>query len=270
MNIRSTRPLALAAALAMTLPLAACGSNDSDSAGASGASGSGSSSASVTGTITVFAAASLKESFTTLGKEFEAKHPGTTVKFSFGPSSGLATQLNQGAPADVFASASTKNMDQAVTAKSVNTPADFAKNKMTIVTPPKNPGKVTGLNSLTSSSVKVALCEEAVPCGTVAAKIFSAQKLTVKPVTREVDVKAVLTKVRLGEVDAGMVYVTDAKAAGSDVHSVTIPDDENASTSYPIATTTSTKNAATATAFMEFVRSADGEKALAAAGFAAP
>lgn len=268
-------PQILAAATVLALGLSACGSSDSggsDSSGSATGSGSASSAAGakVSGTVTVFAAASLKEAFTALGKEFETQHPGTTVRFSFGPSSGLAQQLAQGAPADVFASASKKNMDQAVAAKAVNGPSTFAKNTLTIVTPPKNPGKVSGLNSLTSSSVKTALCQEQVPCGTVSKKVFEKAGITVTPVTREVDVKAVLTKVRLGEVDAGLVYVSDAKTAGKAVNAIEIPAADNASTDYPIATTTSSKNTAAADAFVALVKSAAGRKELTASGFAAP
>lgn len=258
----------IAGVCAMGLGLSACGS--SDSAGGASGSSSGAGSSKVSGTVTVFAAASLKEAFTALGTQFEKEHPGTSVRFSFGPSSGLAQQLTQGAPADVFASASVKNMDQAVSGKAVNTPSTFAKNTLIIVTPPNNPGKVTGLNSLTSSSVKTALCQEQVPCGTVSKKVLEKAKLDVKPVTREVDVKAVLTKVRLGEVDAGLVYVSDAKTAGSAVNAIQIPAADNASTDYPIATTTSSKNTAAADAFVALVKSDAGRKELSASGFAAP
>ncbi|MFC6006547.1 molybdate ABC transporter substrate-binding protein [Angustibacter luteus] len=246
--------------------MAGCGdSDDTTSAG-----GSSTSSAAITGTITVFAAASLTESFTALGKSFEAAHPGTKVTFSFGPSSGLAEQITQGAPADVFASASKKNMTQVSDAGDAANPQDFAKNVMEIAVPPSNPAKVTGVDDLARSGVKVALCQAAVPCGTVAAQVFTNAGITVKPVTEEADVKAVLAKVTLGEVDAGMVYVTDVKSAGDKVAGVEIPADVNASTSYPIAALKGSKNAATAQAFVDYVLSPTGTAALTAAGFQAP
>ena len=182
-----------------------------------------SSASAATGTITVFAAASLTGTFTQLGKQFEAAHPGDTVKFSFGPSSGLATQITSGAPADVFASAAPANMDTVVKAGDASNPQNFAKNIMEVAVPPSNPANVASVNDLAKSSVKVALCQPQVPCGVVAAEVFKNAGITVKPVTLQPDVKSVLTQVELGSVDAGMVYVTDVMAAGTKVKGVTIP-----------------------------------------------
>jgi molybdate transport system substrate-binding protein len=223
-----------------------------------------------TGTITVFAAASLTGTFTQLGKQFDTAHPGDTVKFSFGPSSGLATQITSGAPADVFASAAPKNMDQVVSAGDASNPQDFAKNIMEVAVPPNNPAKVTSVNDLAKKSVKVALCQPQVPCGVVAAEVFKNVGITVKPVTLQTDVKSVLTQVELGNVDAGMVYVTDAKAAGTKVKGVTIPASDNASTLYPIATISSSKHKSEAQAFVAYVLSPAGQQVLAAAGFEKP
>jgi molybdate transport system substrate-binding protein len=240
----------------------------------SGGSGSSSSTASPasssTGTITVFAAASLTESFTQLGKQFEAAHPGDTVKFSFGPSSGLAEQITSGAPADVFASAAPANMDQVVSAGDASSPQSFAKNVMEVATPPNNPGNVSSVNDLAKQSVKVALCQPQVPCGVVAAEVFKNSGITVKPVTLQPDVKSVLTQVETGNVDAGIVYVTDVQAAGSKVKGVTIPASDNASTLYPIATINSSKHKSEAQAFMNYVLSPAGQQVLAAAGFEKP
>jgi molybdate transport system substrate-binding protein len=147
--------------------LAGCSSSGS---GSSPSSASSSPSVASTGTITVFAAASLMGTFTQLGEQFDTAHPGDTVKFSFGPSSGLATQITSGAPADVFASAAPANMDSVVKAGDASNPQDFAKNTMEVATPPKNPGKVTAVNDLAKKSVKVALCQPQVPCGVVAAE----------------------------------------------------------------------------------------------------
>ena len=247
--------------------LAACGSNDS---GTSSAPGPSASESSLSGNITVFAAASLTESFTELGKQFESANPGTKVTFSFGASSALAQQINSGAPADVFASASPKNMDQVIDAGGASNPKVFATNKMEIATPPDNPADIASVNDLAKSSVKTALCQPQVPCGSVAQQVFTNAKITVKPVTLEPDVKSVLTKVQLGEVDAGMVYVTDVKAAGAKVKGVEIADDVNASTDYPIAALTKSGNAAVASAFVELVLSPAGQGVLTAAGFQAP
>ncbi len=228
------------------------------------------SSSSPGGTITVFAAASLMGTFTQLGKQFQAAHKGDTVKFSFGPSDGLAAQITSGAPADVFASASAKTMDTVVTGGDASSPQNFAKNVMEVAVPPNNPAKVTSVKDLAKSSVKVALCQPTVPCGVVAAEVFKNAGIKVKPVTLQADVKSVLTQVELGNVDAGMVYVTDVMAAGSKVKGVTIPANVNASTLYPIATISSSKHKSEAQAFVDYVLSPAGQQVLAAAGFQKP
>ena len=260
--------IAFLATALVAVGLAGCGSGD-DSSGSS-SSASGSSSASLSGSITVFAAASLTESFTALGQQFETANPGVKVTFSFAASSALAMQITSGAPADVFASASTKNMDQVVSAGDASDPKFFATNVMEIAVPPANPGKVTGVDSLASSSVKTALCQPQVPCGVVAQQVFTNAKITVKPVTLEPDVKSVLGKVQMNEVDAGMVYVTDVKAAGDKVKGVEIPADINASTNYPIAALSKSSNAAVAATFVDYVLSPAGEAVLTAAGFQQP
>jgi len=268
------RRLALTVVALAAAAVAGCSSSSSPStpsgSTSSPAAAAGSSSAGQTGTITVFAAASLKETFTELGKQFEAAHPGDTVKFSFGASSALATQINSGAPADVFASASPKNMNQVVTAGNASNPQDFAKNVMEVAVPPSNPAKVTSVNDLAKSSVKTALCQPQVPCGETAAKVFKNAKITVKPVTLQPDVKSVLTQVELGNVDAGVVYVTDVHSAGTKVTGVPIPDSVNASTEYPIAAISKSANMAAAQAFVAYVTSSAGESVLAAAEFEAP
>jgi molybdate transport system substrate-binding protein len=253
------RPAAVAAMLALALPvLAACGSSSSPAASTG------------TSTVNVFAASSLMEAFTTLGAQFEATHPGVKVVFNFAASSDLATQITQGAPADVFASASAKNMTQVADAGGATAPTTFVKNVMEIVVPPANPGQVTALADLAKAGIKLAVCQPQVPCGSTAATVFRNASLTVKPVTLEPDVKSVLGKVELGEVDAGVVYVTDVRAAGDKVTGILIPDGVNASTSYPIAALTKAANAAGAAAFVAYVLSADGASVLAADGFAKP
>ena len=267
------RRFALTAVALAAIAVAGCSSSSSSSPASSPASSSSSaassSPATQTGTITVFAAASLMGTFTQLGKQFEAAHPGDTVKFSFGGSSTLATQITGGAPADVFASAAPANMDTVVSAGDASSPKDFAKNTAEIAVPPSNPAKVTSVSDLAKSSVKVALCQPKVPCGVVASQVFKNAKVTVKPVTLQPDVKSVLTQVELGNVDAGMVYVTDVKAAGTKVKGVTIPSGQNASTLYPIATISSTHQAE-AEAFVAYVLSPAGEQVLTAAGFQQP
>src|SRR6201995_4315 len=259
------RRFALAAVALAAIAVAGCSSSSSSST-ASGSSSSSapaaSSSAAQTGTITVLAAASLMGTFTELGKQFEAAHPGDTVKFSFGGSSTLATQITGGAPADVFASAAPANMDTVVKAGDASSPKDFAKNTAEIAVPPSNPAKVTSVRDLAKSSVKVALCQPKVPCGGVAAEVFKNAGVTVKPVTLQPDVKSVLTQVELGNVDAGMVYVPDVLAAGTKVKGVVIPANQNASTLYPIATISSSTHQAEAEAFVAYVLSPAGEQVL--------
>jgi molybdate transport system substrate-binding protein len=258
MRIRALLAAALISVLALT-GLAACGSDDDSSGGST-----------KNVTLHVFAAASLTEAFTTLGKKFEKDHPGTKVEFNFGPSSGLAEQITSGAPADVFASASPSNMDTLVTSGDAGDPKDFARNSGEIAVPPDNPAGVASLADLAKSGVKVAVCQAQVPCGKVATEVFANSHVTVKPATEEVDVRSVLTKVTLGEVDAGLVYVTDVKAAGDKVTGVEIPDDQNSITSYPIASLKESKHAKEAGEFVDLVLSDDGSQVLTEAGFAQP
>jgi molybdate transport system substrate-binding protein len=242
--------------------LAACSSseNSSDSSSSNG----------INGTIQVFAAASLTEVFTDLGKQFEKDHPGTKVVFQFAASSALTTNINEGDKADVFASAAPSNMQAVVDASNASDPKTFAKNEMEIAVPPDNPGNVNSLDDLAKSGVTVALCQPQVPCGKTAQQVFSNAKITVKPVTEQPDVKSTLLQVENGAVDAGVVYVTDVKSAGTKVKGVEIPADVNASTDYPIAVVTASTNKPTAQAWIGFVLSSTGESALSAAGFLSP
>lgn len=237
---------------------------------AAGGAGGGGTSAAVSGTIVVFAAASLQGSFTQIAHQFEAEHSGVTVKLSFGGSSSLAEQINQGAPADVFASAAPSNMEQVVSAGGASGSMNFASNVMEIAVPRSNPANVTGVHDLARSGVKVALCQPQVPCGATAAEVFKNANITVRPVTLEADVKSTLTKVELNEVDAGVVYVTDVLAAGNSVKGIMIPRNVNASTEYPIASLTHAPNEAGAKAFVAYVLSPAGERVLAADGFEKP
>jgi molybdate transport system substrate-binding protein len=234
----------------------------------SGGSSSPNSSGSLTGAITVYAAASLTEAFDTLQGDFEKAHPGTDVKITYGASSDLSTQIDQGASVDVFASASKKNMD--ALGDEVDTPTDFVSNTGELAVPPSNPANVKSVQDLDNPGVKVAVCDPAVPCGVIAQTIFDNAKITVKPVANEADVKSTLAAVESGEVDAGIVYVTDVRAAGAKVMGIVVPDDINASTTYPIATVTAAPNPSLAKAWVDYVLSPAGEKVLTAAGFAQP
>jgi molybdate transport system substrate-binding protein len=253
-------------AVTAVLALAACGSGSS----AGGTGSSASVAAGSHGNITVLAAASLKESFTAIGKAFEAANPGTAVTLSFGPSSTLARQITQGAPADVFASASGKNMQQVVDAKAATDQTPFVKNVLEIAVPPDNPGRIAALADLAKPGLKVALCQPQVPCGDLAQKVLAKAKVTVTPATLEADVKATLTKVQLGEVDAGLVYVTDVKAAGDKVTAVRIPPDVNLATTYPIAALSGSANPDLAKAFVQYVLSGPARAELTEAGFQTP
>ena len=255
---------------AALLALSACSSSDSNSA-KSDTSASASSSPKLSGTVTVFAAASLKESFTALGKEFEKAHPGTEVTFSFGGSDTLAAQITGGAPADVFAAASPKTMKIVTDKKdAVGTPATFVRNQLEIATLPGNPDKVASLKDLTTSSLKVVLCDKTVPCGAAAQKALDASKLKLTPVSYEEDVKSALNKVVLKEADAAVVYKTDVKAAGSKVQGVQFPESADAINDYPITLLKDAPNAEAAKAFIALVQSAEGQKVLTEAGFLKP
>lgn len=223
------------------------------------------------GTVTVFAAASLTGTFTELGKQFEAAHRGTKVVFGFGASSALAEQIKQGAPVDVFASAAPKNMQQVVDAGEITAePVTFVRNRLEIAVPSGNPGQVTGLADFAKPEEKIALCAEQVPCGAAAKTVFEAAGITPRPDTREADVKAVLTKVTLGEVDAALVYRTDVRAAGDKVQGLDFPESTTAINDYPIAPLAKAPNAAAAAAFVAFVGSDAARAVFAGAGFDTP
>ncbi|BEL07068.1 molybdate ABC transporter substrate-binding protein [Actinoplanes sichuanensis] len=255
----------VAIGLAALIALAGCGDSGTDEPGTT------SSGSAVTGSVNVFAAASLTESFTTIGKQFETAHPGTTVVFNFAGSSALATQINEGAPADVFASASPKNLKVVVDAgNSEGTPTTFVKNQLVIAVAKGNPKGIAGPADLTRPDLKVALCAEAVPCGAAAKTAIEAAGVKVTPVTLEQDVKAALSKVKLGEVDAALVYRTDARAAAADVDAVEFPESAKAINDYPIVALKDAKNAAGAQAFIRYVLSAEAGRVLTEAGFQAP
>jgi molybdate transport system substrate-binding protein len=257
-------------AIALTAVLAtagACGDkNDTTTTPAGGASP-----AAVSGTITVLAAASLTESFTKIGKDFETANPRAKVALSFGGSSTLAQQITSGAPADVFASASPTTMKTVTDAgDGAGTPVTFVKNQLVIAVPKGNPKGLISLAALAKPGIKVALCAEQVPCGAAAKKALAAANVKITPVTLEQDVKSALSKVKLGEVDAALVYRTDAKASTADVDGVEFPESASAINEYPIVALKGAPNATGATAFVAYVQSAAAQKVLADAGFQKP
>ncbi|MBO0891308.1 MAG: molybdate ABC transporter substrate-binding protein [Acidothermales bacterium] len=247
--------------------LAGCGGGSGSANSPSSASAGGK----VTGKVTVFAAASLTESFTRIGRDFQAAHPGTKVTFSFAGSSDLATQINQGAPADVFASAAPANMKTVTDAgNGAGKPTTFVQNQLVIAVPKGNPKGIRRLSDLTRKGTKVALCAEQVPCGAAAKKALSSAGVKLRPVTQEQDVKAALSKVTLGEVDAALVYRTDTRSAAKDVQGIEFPESKNAINDYPIVVLKDAPNRAAAKAFVDYVLSAKGKAVLTRAGFQAP
>ncbi len=221
--------------------------------------------------LTVFAAASLTESFGALGKQFEAQNSGVTVKFSFEGSSALVQKLTQGAKADVFASADQANMDKATQGEVIDgQPSVFATNRLAIAVGKGNPQGVKGLADLVKDGLTVVVCAPQVPCGAAAKKVQQASGVTLKPASEEQDVKSVLAKVRSGDADAGLVYVTDAMSAAAKVDKVDFPESAGAINNYPIAVVKDAPQTALAKQFTDFVLSAEGKQELAKAGFGAP
>ncbi|RKN47300.1 molybdate ABC transporter substrate-binding protein [Streptomyces hoynatensis] len=254
--------LLLAAAAAAVLALSACG-GDSD-ADENGASGGGEDV-----TLTVLAAASLTDVFDAAGEVYEEEHPGTTLRFSYGGSQDLVAQIRQGAPADVLATASTETMESL--AGQTDAPETFARNALTIVTPPDNPGQVASLADLADPGLRLVLAAEDVPAGHYGREILDRQHLEVSPDSEETDVRSVLSKVQLGEADAGLVYTTDAIAAGEDsVRAVPIPEDQNITAAYPAAALTGSEHHDAAAEFVAWLLSDEAQGLLRDAGFQAP
>lgn len=222
-------------------------------------------------TLTVFAAASLKETFTALGKQFETDNPGTKVTFNFLGSSDLAQQIVQGAPADVFAAASDSTMKTVADAGLTAAPPKlFAKNVLDIATAPGDPKHIKSFADLAKPDLKVVVCAKGVPCGDATIKVENATHVDIKPVSEEQDVKSVLAKVVSGDADAGLVYVTDVTAAKGKVDGVPFPEAAQAATNYPIAPIKNSQHAAQAQKFTDLITGEAGQKALQAAGFAKP
>lgn len=254
----STRHLVASLAL-LGFVAAACGSDESDSGAAR------------EGDITVFAAASLTAAFTEIGDAFMTEYPDATVTFNFAASSELVAQIGEGAPADVFASADQGNMTKLTDAgNNATEPELFATNLLEIIVGPGNPKGITGVADLADENLIVVVCAPEVPCGKYAAQIFESAAVSVTPKSLEENVKAVVTKVTLGEADAGIVYRTDVTAAGDKAAGVEIPADINVTAEYPIAVTKEAANAEGAQAFIDFVNGEQGQQILASYGFLAP
>lgn len=222
-------------------------------------------------TVTVFAAASLTSAFQSLGLAFTRANPTIHADFNFAGSSTLVGQVQQGAPADVFASADQATMQKLVDGRLVRgSPQIFATNRLQIVVPTGNPKRITGLYDLARPRLVVVLCGPAVPCGRYAMEALQNAGVRLTPVSQEVDVKAVVSKVELGEADAGIVYVTDVKAAGARVEGIVIPDTQNVLATYPIALLASARDSGAGRAFIDYVLSPAGQRLLAGFGFGAP
>src|SRR6185295_1979080 len=223
------------------------------------------------GSITVFAGSSLTDAFKKAGDQLKVKNPGTDFVFNFGSSSTLATQIINGAPADVFASADEANMQKIDDAKlTESAPAIFVSNRLQIAVAAGNPKRITGLADLAKPGLIVVLAAPTVPAGKYALEALQKAGVTVKPASQEDDVRAVLNKVTLGEADAGIVYVTDVKSAGAKVAGVDIPEQHQVVARYPIAVVKEAKNPRLAKAYVDYLLSDDGQRLLAEFGFSKP
>jgi molybdate transport system substrate-binding protein len=252
------RRTAAANATVLALALAACGSHDTRG------------SSTPSRTLTVYAASSLTGAFTGIGKHFEQTHSGVAVRFDFGGSSDLEAQLAAGAPADVFASADTANMDKATTAKlTVGKPVAFATNTMEIAVPPDNPASIKTFADLSRPGVKLVDCAPEVPCGAAAQQLATLARQRLRPVSEEQSVTDVLAKVESGEADAGLVYVTDVRSAGEKVKGIPFPESSRVVNTYPVVAL-SKGDTVLAKAFIDDVLGAQGQQTLADAGFGKP
>jgi molybdate transport system substrate-binding protein len=262
-----SRIVGLAAACALTAALASgCGS-DAHTPSTTSAEGT----ATPSGSLMVFAAASLKKPFTAIGEQFKTDNPGTSVEFSFAGSSDLVTQLTQGANADVFASADTKNMDKAAQAGLLaGDPVNFASNTLTIAVAPGNPEGITSFGDLTREGLHVVVCAPQVPCGAATDKVEQATGVQLNPVSEESSVTDVLNKVTSGQADAGLVYVTDVAGSDGKVTAVVSPEAAGAVNTYPIATLKGAADSELARKFVDYVTGGAGQQVLGNAGFGRP
>jgi molybdate transport system substrate-binding protein len=221
-------------------------------------------------TLTVYAASSLTKTFEQIGTELEARHDGVTVEFSFGGSSDLVAQIQEGAPADVFASADTANMDK-LTAEDLQAaePENFATNTLEIAVPPDNPAGVESFDDL-AGDLDLVVCAPVVPCGAATEQVADLAGVELRPVSEEQSVTDVLNKVVSGEADAGLVYVTDVATAGDAVEGIPFPEAGSAVNTYPIATVRDSEHADLAREFVDLVTSDHGRQVLTDLGFGTP
>jgi molybdate transport system substrate-binding protein len=260
----------MVAMVAVSSLLGACGSDSGDSASTAG-SATDPASAAVTGNVSVFAAASLTAAFTDIGAAFMDEHPDADVTFNFASSSDLANQITEGAPADVYASADQANMTKLTDAGAASgDPQVFATNSLQIIVEPGNPKGVTGVADLAEPDLLYVTCDPQVPIGAYAAQVLTAAGVTATPVSFEENVKGVVTKVTLGEADAGIVYRTDVIAAGEAAEGVDIPADVNVTAAYPVVLTGTAPNPVGGQAFIDFVLGERGQTILAGYGFTPP
>ncbi|MGO9384619.1 MAG: molybdate ABC transporter substrate-binding protein [Mycobacterium sp.] len=223
------------------------------------------------GSIMVFAAASLKPAFTQISQQFKTDNPGRSVEFEFAGSSELATQLTQGATADVFASADTAQMDTVAKAGLLaGNPTNFASNTLVIVTAPGDPKKIGSFADLAKPGLNVVICQKPVPCGSATQRVEDSTGVRLNPVSEELSVTDVLNKVTTGQADAALVYVTDAKSAGDKVTTVNFPEAAGAVNVYPIVVLKKAHLPTLAQKFADLVTSDTGQKILAQLGFAKP
>lgn len=257
------RRLPVALLWATLVGVCACGDDGSGAAGRSDGAASG-----LDGTITVFAAASLTDAFGEVADAFEEANPAVTVELNQAGSSALREQILAGAPADVFASANPSNMDQVAEAGEIaGEAAVVARNSLQIVVPAGNPGDVEGLEDFADDDLLIGLCAAEVPCGDLGRAVLTDAGITPAPDTEEPDVRSLLTKVASGDLDAGIVYVTDVVAAGDDVEGIDIPADVNLVAEYPVAALAGSGEPEIAGAFVDFLLAEDGQAILTSHGF---
>jgi molybdate transport system substrate-binding protein len=260
------RSWATAATAMLLSALAAC-----SGAGGTGPVGTEAAGGPPHGTVTVFAASSLTETFRALGKDFEAAYPGTKVTFNFAGSSGLAQQINAGSPADAFAAASESTMKTVTDAGGgTGSAVTFARNQLVIAVRPGNPKQIASLQDLARSKLTVVICAAEVPCGAAAQTVLTKAGVKLKPASLEADVKAALTKVKLGEADAALVYRTDTRAAKDAVDTVEFPESRDAITAYQVIALKGAPNPTGAQAFLRFLASDHSVGVLTKAGFQQP
>ena len=258
----------VAAGAGLSLAATGCSPTAPAAPSTAGITVSTSPSPSVAGNVTVYAAASLQQTYATLGNQLHQANPGLTVKFVFGGSSDLVSQLTAGAPGDVLATADEKTMQSAREAGLLaGDPVIFATNHLTIVTAPGNPLGITGLADLTKPGLKLVVCAPQVPCGSATNQVAKLAGVRLAPVSEENSVTGVLSKVVSGDADAGLVYTTDAKGAGGKVSTVSFPESSQVTNRYPIAVLKSATNKRAADLFVAQVTGTAGQQVLQEAGF---